>query len=243
MTASVDSQQTSGNQQAGDDVSPDPTPAAEPAPGPDPDPAPAGRPRPTQNWTHTLARQAATVSAKLTPIAQCAGDRVAAASPRTLLLGLLGVLTTLSIVVSLAFDDSLGVTSAVLFVPVLSAAIGAVGMRWADERRKHQVLQENARHDATQLRHLEHTLDYVDAKLTAALAQFGSDGHNDAVIAMFQAKAATELYRGSETTPHSALIAATTNADWASRYPLRDFDTPSELRQGDRLERAGLSLI
>ncbi|MBX7435074.1 hypothetical protein JDV09_23675, partial [Mycobacterium sp. Y57] len=203
MTATVDDQQSASSAPAGDSPRTEPTPVAEPpaAPGRDGAPAPSGAPQPRRTWTDTVARQAATVSSKLTPIARRAGDRVASASPTTLLLGLLGLLTTLSVVASLAFHNALGVTSAVLFVPALSAAIGALAVRCLDERRARQAQREQALPEAMQLRQLEHTLEYVDTKLSAGLSQFGSDRHNDAVIAMFQAKAATELYLGSEPRP------------------------------------------
>lgn len=223
------------------------------APEPNREPARAAQPRSAGTWVHTVSHQGARVSAKLAPIARQAGDRVAAASPTTLLLGLLGLLAALSIVASVSSSGSLGVTSAVLFVPALSAAIGAIAMRSVAERRDRRLVREAAQREATQLRHLEHTLDYVDAKLTAALTQFNSDRRNDAVIAMFQAKAATELYRGPEAAPQrdsardsargSASVAMTGATDSAARRPLPEFDRPGELRSGERLERSGLSLI
>ncbi|OBJ68615.1 hypothetical protein A5643_01475 [Mycobacterium sp. 1274756.6] len=181
-----------------------------------------------------MRRQASTVSAKLTPLARQAGDRIAAASPMTLLAALLGLLTILSIVAALSSDTSLGATSTVLFVPAFSAALGALAMRGLIVRRRDQALADDARHDATELRQLEHTLDYIDTKLDAALTQFGSERHNDAVVAMFQAKAATELYRG----------AAELDRRTETRYALADFLTPAALQAGERAERpAGLSLI
>ncbi|WP_156628814.1 hypothetical protein [Mycobacterium sp. 1274756.6] len=185
-------------------------------------------------WGQAVRRQASTVSAKLTPLARQAGDRIAAASPMTLLAALLGLLTILSIVAALSSDTSLGATSTVLFVPAFSAALGALAMRGLIVRRRDQALADDARHDATELRQLEHTLDYIDTKLDAALTQFGSERHNDAVVAMFQAKAATELYRG----------AAELDRRTETRYALADFLTPAALQAGERAERpAGLSLI
>lgn len=207
----------------------------EPAPAPAPQAAPTPAPQPAA-WHHTVARQAATVSSKLSPLARQAGDRVAAASPMTLLVSLLGVLAVLSVVASVSYDNSLGVASAVLFVPALSAAIGALAMRCALARQSAQTVREDARQEATEQRHLEHTLDYVDDKLTAALTQFGSDRHNDAVVAMFQAKAATELYRGAPARPASGPD--------RTDYTLADFLAPAALRSAEESERpAGLSLI
>ncbi len=197
---------------------------------------PTAPPRPAApSWRQTAARQASTVSSKLSPLVRQAGDRVAAASAMTLLSALLAVLTTLSIIAALSSDASLGVTSTVLFVPALSAALGALAMRRLVARRDEQAEREDARQDATELRQLEHTLRYVDGKLTAALTRFGTDQHNDAVVAMFQAKAATELLLDSDDAPHQDST--------ESRYPLADFLAPAALRAGDSAERpGGLSL-
>lgn len=187
-------------------------------------------------WNQTALRQAAAVSSKLTPLARQAGDRVAAASPLTLLAAMLGVLMTLSIVASLSSDSSLGVASTVLFVPALSAALGALAMRGVAARRSAQAAREDARQDTAELRRLAHTLDYVDDKLNAALTQFGSERHNDAVVAMFQAKAATELYRGPAPGSHPDSP--------EKQYALAEFLAPAALHAGEAAERpAGLSVI
>jgi len=176
-----------------------------------------------------VARQAATVSSKLSPVVRRAGDRVAAASPTTLLLALLSVLVASSIVAALTFDSSLGVAATVLFIPMLSAAVGAITMRCLDDRRKSQAQREDAREEARALHQIEHTLDYVDAKLTTALTQFGTERHNEAVIGMFQAKAATELYLGTVHRPErsSSPEAEPENIDLVSQYGLAELLTPT----------------
>jgi hypothetical protein len=184
--------------------------------------------RPKQQWSRTVARQAAAVSAKLTPVARRAGDRVAAASPTTLLLALLSVLVASSVVAALAFDSSLGVAATVLFIPTLSAAFGAITLRWLDDRRKSQAQREDSREEARALHQAEHTLDYIDAKLTTALTKFGTERHNEAVIGMFQAKAATELYLGTahgpERTPSPE--AEPEAIDLVTQYGLAELLTP-----------------
>jgi hypothetical protein len=184
--------------------------------------------RPKQQWSRTVARQAAAVSAKLTPVARRAGDRVAAASPTTLLLALLSVLVASSVVAALAFDNSLGVAATVLFIPTLSAAFGAITLRCLDDRRKSQAQCEDSRQEARALHQAEHTLDYIDAKLTTALTQFGTDRHTEAVIGMFQAKAATELYLGTahgpERTPSPE--AEPEAIDLVTQYGLAELLTP-----------------
>ncbi len=179
-------------------------------------------------WRRTLARQATTVSAKLTPVIRGAGDRVAAASPTTLLLALLCVLLASSIVAGLAFDGSLGVAATVLFIPTLSAAFGAITLRCLDERRKSQAQREVGREEARALHQAERTLDYIDTKLMVALTQFGTERHNDAVIGMFQAKAATELYLGTDHRPQrtSSPEAEPDNIDLVTQYGLAELLTP-----------------
>ncbi|MFZ0835335.1 MAG: hypothetical protein WAM92_20130 [Mycobacterium sp.] len=169
------------------------------------------------------------MSSKLSPVVRRAGDRVAAASPTTLLLALLSVLVASSIVAALTFDSSLGVAATVLFIPMLSAAVGAITMRCLDDRRKSQAQREDAREEARALHQIEHTLDYVDAKLTTALTQFGRERHNAAVIGMFQAKAATELYLGTVHRParSSSPEAEPENIDLVSQYGLAELLTPT----------------
>lgn len=204
---------------------------------PTPAPEPAGPVEPPRQPRHRAALgQVSTVAAKLGALARQACDRVAAASPMTILVLLLGVLTALSMVAALSSESSLGVTSTVLFVPALSAALGALAMRHVLIRADGPTAREDARDDTTEMRQLQRTLDYVDAKLDAALTQFGTDRHNHAVVAMFQAKAATELYRESTgSLQHDAP---------ETRYALADFLTPAARQAAGRLERpAGLSLI
>ena len=201
-------------------------PAAEVTP-----PSPARTPtppRPKRQWGRTAARQAAAVSSKLAPVVRSAGDRVAAASATTLLLGLLGVLLLSSVVAGLTSDGSLGVAATVLFIPMLSGVIGAIGMRCLDERRRTQAQQDNEREETRTLQQIEHTLDYVDSKLTTALTQFGTDRHNEAVIGMFQAKAATELYLGTDrrTEARSAPESESDGIDLVSQYGLAELLTP-----------------
>lgn len=183
---------------------------------------------PEHEGGRTIAQQAATVSAKLGPIARRAGDRAAAASPTTLLLSLLGLLVTMSVVAALTFDGSLGVAAIVLFTPLLSAAVGAVTMRCIDDRRKSLEQREAARDDMRTSNQIEHTLDYVDGKLTAALTQFGTERHNEAVIGMFQAKAATELYLGAARPPETGRAGELEpeNIDLVTQYGLAELLTP-----------------
>lgn len=211
-----------------------PTPEATP-PSPDRTPAP---PRPKRQWGRTAARQAAAVSSKLAPVVRGAGDRVAAASATTLLSGLLGALLISSVIAGLTSNGSLGVAATVLFIPMLSGVIGAIGMRCLDERRRAQAQLDNEREETRTLQQIEHTLDYVDTKLTTALTQFGTDRHNEAVIGMFQAKAATELYLGTDrrAEARSAPDSEAEGIDLVSQYGLAELLTPRSV--GSKSDRS-----
>ncbi|HOW93270.1 hypothetical protein [Mycolicibacterium fallax] len=184
-----------------------------------------------------MARQAAAASSKFAPLANRAGDAVIAASPLTLGLAALSFLLTASIIASVALDNTLGVTAAILFVPALAGALGAAGMRSIDDRRRSRAAREVAQRDALAAQSLERTLDYVDAKLTRALDRFGTERHSDAVVAMFQAKAATELCLGP-VPPGPSRDPQATEVD-VDRYGLAGFFTSSALTSGDS---AGLRL-
>lgn len=182
----------------------------------------------SRQLSRTMARQAAAVSSTLAPVVRGAGDRMAAASPTTLLLVLLATLVTSSILAALTIEGGVGVTVTVLFIPVLSAAFGATAVRCIEERRQSQEQREHDRQDARARDQIERTLDYVDIKLTTALTQFGTERHNEAVIGMFQAKAATELYLGtaSRPEPRPAQQSEPEDVDLVTQYRLAEFLTP-----------------
>lgn len=106
--------------------------------------------------------------------------------PAVRLLGALGLAALLSIIGSTALDNTLGATCAVAFVPGFSLAFGAVA---------HHFFRGPAdQHSAPDL---ERSIEYVDGKLACALNAFGTERHQQAVIALIQAKTATELFFGT----------------------------------------------
>ena len=117
--------------------------------------------------------------------------------PALQLLAALGLGTLLSIAGSLTFDDVLGKSCAVLFVPGFALAFGVFANRWysglVDDRQNRNGVQDagDSRTD------LERSVEYVDAKLAFALTAFGTERHQQAVVALIQAKTATELSFGA----------------------------------------------
>jgi hypothetical protein len=120
--------------------------------------------------------------------------------PALQLLGALGLLTALSIVGSVALEDSFGRTCAVVFVPVFAAAFGVIAHRSyggpGGERQPRKTTRPTA--------DLQRSIEYVDSKLAFALNALGTDRQQQAVIALIQAKTATELSSGTGHEPVEA---------------------------------------
>ncbi len=117
------------------------------------------------------------------------------ASVRVLLV--LTALMLLGVVGSITSSDAAGVVCAVVVVPVCSLALGALGHRWYSTHSGDQAPQ-NSPSPEVQTSELARSIGYVDKKLTVALNSFGSERHQQAVIALFQAKTAVEFALGTE---------------------------------------------
>ena len=104
------------------------------------------------------------------------------------LLAVVAILLLLGIVGSIAAVGTLGLICSVVVVPVCSMALGALGHRWFN---RGPVMSSAAESD------LSRSVLYVDKKLTLALNSLGSERHQQAVIALFQAKTAVELALGT----------------------------------------------
>jgi hypothetical protein len=126
--------------------------------------------------------------------------------PALQLLGAVGILTVLGIVGSVALDNSFGRTCAVVFVPVLSVAFGVIAHRTyggaGGERGPRKDIKKNASKTTGATADLQRSIEYVDSKLAFALNALGTDRQQQAVIALIQAKTATEL---SFTTAHESV--------------------------------------
>lgn len=111
------------------------------------------------------------------------------------LLAVLAVLMLLGIAGSIAAAGTLGMICTVVVVPGCAIALGACGHRWfSRDRGPHAQthIPEALSPD------LSRSVVYVDKKLTLALNSLGSERHQQAVIALFQAKTAVELALGTE---------------------------------------------
>jgi hypothetical protein len=121
--------------------------------------------------------------------------------PALQLLGALGMLTVLSIVGSVALDSAFGRTCAVVFVPVFSLAFGVIAHRSyggpGGERGPRKAVHKNAPNTTNPTADLARSIEYVDSKLAFALNALGTDRQQQAVIALIQAKTATELTLGT----------------------------------------------
>lgn len=122
-----------------------------------------------------------------------------------------GLLMLLGIAGAIALDNSLGLLCTVVVVPVCSAVLGGLGYRWysglgmeQSERAEpgRDSGRDSGRTDSRPVRpsdsDLQRSVQYVDRKLAVALTSFGTEHHQQAVIALFQAKTAAELTLGTE---------------------------------------------
>jgi hypothetical protein len=121
--------------------------------------------------------------------------------PALQLLGALGLLTVLSIVGSVALDSAFGRTCAVVFVPVFALAFGVIAHRSygspGGERGPRKDVQKHVPNSTSPTADLARSIEYVDSKLAFALNALGTDRQQQAVIALIQAKTATELSFGT----------------------------------------------
>lgn len=116
--------------------------------------------------------------------------------PQVRLLGVLGLSALLSVVGSVILDDALGTACAIALVPAFSLGFGVVAHRrygGVGEERGPGGDVQNVVHSRQDL---ERSIEYVDGKLAFALNGFGTERHQQAMIALIQAKTATELSLG-----------------------------------------------
>lgn len=106
-----------------------------------------------------------------------------------MLLGLVGAITA---------DSSLGLICTVVVVPVCAGILGALGYRWYSGLGLDEARRTESHAEAPDESELQRSVQYVDRKLTLALTSFGTEHHQQAVIALFQAKTAVELTLGTE---------------------------------------------
>jgi hypothetical protein len=94
---------------------------------------------------------------------------------------------------ALAGTGTLSLICTVVVVPLSALVLGALGQRWHSGPRS-----ESGDRPSAPTSELHRSVEYVDKKLAVALTSFGTDRHQQAVIALFQAKTAVELTLGTE---------------------------------------------
>lgn len=106
------------------------------------------------------------------------------------------ILMLAGIVGTIALSGTAGVMCAVVLVPVTAITLGALGQRWYAGTRVAPA--RGIENPADESSDLARSVLYVDKKLTLALSSLGTNRHQQAVIALFQAKTAVDLALGTE---------------------------------------------
>lgn len=109
-----------------------------------------------------------------------------------------GIAMLLGVVGAIALQNSLGLICTIVVIPVCSITLGALGHRWYSGLGDQRTPQANTGAAEPTTSDLQRSVEYVDKKLTVALTSFGTERHQQAVIALFQAKTAVELTLGTE---------------------------------------------
>lgn len=109
-----------------------------------------------------------------------------------------GLLMLSGIVGAITLDNTVGLVCIVVVVPVCSATLGVLGYRWYSGLSGEAVQRTGTQPEQPESSELQRSVQYVDRKLALALTSLGTEHHQQAVIALFQAKTAVELTLGTE---------------------------------------------
>lgn len=144
---------------------------------------------------------------------------ISAVPPALQLFSAAGLLMLIGIVGAITLRDSLGLICIVVVIPVCAGILGALGHRWygglgVDGAQRVRPAEPAASD-------LQRAVRYVDTKLAAALTSFGTEHHQQAVIALFQAKTAVELTLGTEQDSASHVDVSLRADDYALRPRIR----------------------
>jgi len=135
------------------------------------------------------------------------------------LLGVAGIGMLVGVVGAITLHTTLGLICTVVVIPVCAGILGALGHRWylglGIDATRHTPSAEPTTSD------LQRSVQYVDKKLAVALSSFGTDHHQQAVIALVQAKTAVELTLGTEQDPTSHVDLSLRPDDYALRPRIR----------------------
>ncbi|MEZ0359160.1 hypothetical protein [Mycobacterium sp. SA01] len=139
--------------------------------------------------------------------------------PAVQLFGAAGIGMLLGIVGAITLHSTAGLVCTVVIIPVCAAVLGALGHRWyrglGIDATGHLTPAEPTQSD------LQRSVEYVDKKLALAINAFGTEQHQQAVIALFQAKTAVELTLGTDQDPPSHVDLSLRADDYALRPRIR----------------------
>ncbi len=125
--------------------------------------------------------------------------RAGAAVPASLqLFAGAGLLALFGVVGGITLHNSFGVICVVVVVPVCFGTLGVLGYRWYSGLGAESPRHTDAQTSQPATSDLLRSVQYVDKKLALALTAIGTEHHQQAVIALFQAKTAVELALGTE---------------------------------------------
>ncbi|WP_260760071.1 hypothetical protein [Mycobacterium sp. SMC-4] len=147
-----------------------------------------------------------------------------------------GPLMLLGVAGAVALDNSIALLCTVFVVPVCAGILGALGYRWysglgADDG----VTRTDPRPAPPADSDLQRSVHYVDRKLALALTSLGTDRHQQAVIALFQAKTAVELTLGTEQDLASYADMTLRPDDYGLRPRIRAGSGATTSREGNSL--------
>lgn len=147
-----------------------------------------------------------------------------------------GLLMLFGVVGAIAIDNSLGLICAVVVVPVCSATLGVLGHRWYSGLGAESTRRTDTQPAQPPTSDMQRSVQYVDKKLALALTSFGTEHHQQAVIALFQAKTAVELTLGTEQDTASYSDLPLRAGDYNLRPRIRaGTGTTSTLRESNSL--------
>jgi hypothetical protein len=140
------------------------------------------------------------------------------------LFGVATIGMLVGVVGAITLHTTLGLICTVVVIPVCAGILGALGHRWYGglgiEAKPHTNPAGPTESD------LQRSVQYVDKKLALALNSFGTEQHQQAVIALFQAKTAVELTLGTEQDPTGHVDLSLRADDYALRPRIRAGSTP-----------------
>lgn len=132
-----------------------------------------------------------------------------------------GLLMLFGVVGAITLHNSVGLICIVVVVPVCSCTLGVLGYRWYSGLGGETMRRIDTQTAEPATSEMQRSVEYVDKKLALALTSLGTEHHQQAVIALFQAKTAVELTLGTEQ-----------NDDSYVDVPLRTGDLRPRIRAG-----------